>query len=833
MAGLLYRLGLAAARRPYAAIGIWLAALAVAVAGYVTAGGTLASTFNIPGTETARVTSQLENQFPQLAGLNATVVFSTDSGEPFTAGQRREVALTLNNLRDIDGVERVVGPYAANAQRAKQERELTRGAAELAAARPQLKQAQAQLDAAEAELRAQQRALAGQIAAARADGSYSASADEFAARQETLDQTQATLTDQQEQLDQARASIAHGQQQIVLGKQLLEYAEGIDFVSEDGATALATMLFSQSMFDLPQEVKNEVAHTLDAVEIDGVSVDYSTELSQDVSRLIGPGEIAGLMVAAAVLFLTLQALLATLLPLVSSLIGVGVGVAGTMAFSGVIDMSTVTPVLGVMLGLAVGIDYALFIINRHRRQLHAGMNLSESIALANGTAGNAVVFAGSTVLVSLLALNVTGIPFLGVMGTVGAICVAVAVAVAVSLIPALLALIGLRALSRKKRRTVGHEEHREKPVREMSAWRAGLSLVAALAGLLLLAVPALSMRMGLPDGSAQPPDSTAYRTYATVAEEFGAGRNGPLVVVARTPHPVPEADTLAFQADIAALLMSQEDMVAVAPVAVNDSRYYYVFQAIPQDGPASESTEQLVNDIRQLSPLAGEVRLDVAGQATGNIDISDKLADALPIYLVVVVGLSLILMTIVFRSVLVPLIATAGFVLSFLAAIGAVVAVFQWGWLGGIFGVHHPGPVLNFVPIVVLGVLFGLAMDYQLFIGSGMREAFVHGASPRLAVAAGMRGGRTVVTAAAIIMISVFGGFAFSHLVLVRPVGFGLAFGVLVDAFVVRLVLMPALMHIAGRWAWWLPAWLDRRLPNVDIEGASLEREHPLPGLHP
>ncbi|HQR80673.1 MAG TPA: MMPL family transporter [Actinomycetota bacterium] len=833
MASLLYRLGLKSARRPFAVIAIWLMALALAAAAYVTAGGTLASTFNIPGTETARVTSQLEAQFPQLAGMNATVAFQTDDGEPFTTGQRRDIAATLNQLRDLDGVERVVGPFAANAQRAKQEQKLIRGAAKLDSATTQLRQAQAQLDAGATALAAEQQALDDEIAGARADGTYAANADQFAERQKALNQAKATLAEQQKMLDQGRDSIAQGKQQIVLGKRLLEYSQGIDFVSADGATALATVLFSQSMFDLPQDVKNEVAQTLDAVHIDGVSVDYSTELAQDVSGLVGPGEIIGLLVAAVVLFVTLQALLATVLPLVSSLIGVGVGIAGSLAFSGVIDMSSVTPALGVMLGLAVGIDYALFIINRHRRQLHAGMDLHESIALANGTAGNAVVFAGSTVLVALLALNVTGIPFLGVMGTVGAVCVAVAVAVAVSLIPALLSLTGVRVLSRKRRKTIGHEEHREKPLRPMPSWRVVLSLVGALAALLLLAMPAASMRMGLPDGSSEPADSTAYRTYTAVSDQFGAGRNGPLVVVARTPHPIPEEDSLAFQTDITALLRSQEDVVAVAPVAVNDSRYYYVFQVIPREGPASQSTEQLVTQIRQLSPLDGDVRLDVAGQATGNIDISDKLADALPVYLVVVVGLSLILMTIVFRSLLVPVIASAGFVLSFLASMGAVVAVFQWGHLSGVFGVHHPGPVLNFIPILVLGVLFGLAMDYQLFIGSGMREAYVHGASPRLAVAAGMRGGRTVVTAAAIIMISVFGGFAFSHLVLVRPVGFALAFGVLVDAFVVRLVLMPALMHIAGRWAWWLPKWLDRLLPNVDVEGAGLEREHPLPGLHP
>jgi RND superfamily putative drug exporter len=281
--------------------------------------------------------------------------------------------------------------------------------------------------------------------------------------------------------------------------------------------------------------------------------------------------------------------------------------------------------------------------------------------------------------------------------------------------------------------------------------------------------------------------------------------------------------------------MAQNDVVAVVPVGVADDGGLLAFQVIPGDGPSSVSTEQLVADLRDLSPLDtsnGETVLGVAGQASGNIDISAALAAALPIYLAVVIGLSILIMIVVFRSLLVPVIATGGFLLSFFAALGAVTAIYQWGWLGEVFGVHDPGPVLNFAPVILVGVLFGLAMDYQLFIASGMREAFVHGTPARAAVTAGVRGARAVVTAAAIIMISVFGGFIFSHLAMIRPLGFGMAVGVLFDAFVVRLVLMPALMHLLGRSAWWLPRWLDRILPDVDVEGASLERNHAILGAH-
>jgi RND superfamily putative drug exporter len=271
--------------------------------------------------------------------------------------------------------------------------------------------------------------------------------------------------------------------------------------------------------------------------------------------------------------------------------------------------------------------------------------------------------------------------------------------------------------------------------------------------------------------------------------------------------------------------MEQADVAAVAPAGVSDPADFLAFQVIPVEGPASASTEALVERLRELTPLEGGIELGVAGQASGNIDVSAKLADALPLYLAVAAGLSLIVMVIAFRSLLVPLIAAVGFVLSYLAALGAVVAIYQWGWLGSVFDVHDPGPVLNFLPIILVGVIFGLAMDYQLFVASGMREAFVHGLPARAAVTAGLRSARAVIAAAALIMMAVFGGFIFSHLAMVRPLGFGLAVGVMFDAFVVRLVLVPALMHLAGRSAWWLPGWLDRVLPNVDIEGSAHSSE--------
>ena len=503
-----------------------------------------------------------------------------------------------------------------------------------------------------------------------------------------------------------------------------------------------------------------------------------------------------------------------------------IGVVGSLAFSGIVTMASVTPVLGVMLGLAVGIDYSLFIVNRHRKQLLHGTEPVESIALANGTSGNAVVFAGTTVIVALLALNVTGVPFLGLMGTVGAVCVAVAVLIAITLTPPLLGLAGRRLLTRRGRARIGDDKHvAAMPSRPMPTWRAIVTTLAAVVVLLIVAIPSLSMRLGLPDGGSDPVGSSSYEAFTITQQKFGDGATGTILVTADLPKGASDEKILQRQVDVAQTLAEAKDVVAVAPIAVSDDNRLAAFQVLPKEGPNSVSTDHLVRDLRALPPVDGDMTLGVAGQTASYIDISQALADVLPLYLVVVVGLSLLIMIMVFRSLLVPLIATGGFILSLFATYGATVAVFQWGWLAGPLGIT-PGPILCFLPIILVGILFGLAMDYQLFLATGMREAYVHGSTARLAVVRGLHAGRSVVIAAGLIMVSVFGGFIFSESTMIRSIGFGLAVGVLVDAFIVRMLLMPALMHLLGRSAWWLPRWLDKIIPNVDVEGAALERRH-------
>jgi RND superfamily putative drug exporter len=833
MAELLHRLGTFAARRAWIVISAWVLILAVTVGGFLVGFKGLSSSFDIPGTASGDVVAQLEDELPDFSGASGTIVFSTDDGSSLSDEQRSAITSLATSARDLPDVADVIDPFAASQQIADRRQQIEDGRAQIAAGRTQAEDGLQQIEAARQNLQSGQ----AQLDAARAQ-LQAAPEPQRTAGLSALDQQQAQLDAGKAELDareqQARdglSTLDASQAELDRGDELLSYASGIRVVSEDGSTAIVNVSFTKPRLELSQDSKDAVIEHFEATPIEGVGVAFSTDISQGIPEIFGVGEAVGVAIAAIVLLVVLGSVLAAAFPIVTALVGVAIGAMAVLSFSGVIQMASVTPFLGVMLGLAVGIDYALFIVYRHRRQMLQGADVVESIGLANGTAGTAVLFAGTTVIVALLALNVTGIPFLGLMGTAGAVSVAVAVLIAVSLIPAFLGLAGHRVLSARARARVRSSDEAEAgvraQVRPMSSVRAVVTVVVAVMALLVVAIPALSMRLGLPDGGSEAEDSTGYRAYTVTERAFGQGANGPLLVTANLPEGLDDGQVQDAQLDVARVLAAQEDVVAVAPIAVSEDSRLAAFQVIPTEGPSSESTERLVRDLRALPSVDGDITLGVAGQAAINIDISEGLADVLPLYLVVVVGLSFLIMVMVFRSILVPLVATGGFVLSLFATYGAVTAIFQWGWFGALLGIHQAGPILSFLPVILVGILFGLAMDYQLFLATGMREAFVHGAPARLAVAQGFRAGRTVVIAAAIIMIAVFGGFVTSEAVIIKSFGLGLAVGVLLDAFVVRMLLMPAVMHLLGRSAWWLPRWLDRIIPNVDVEGAALERRHP------
>ncbi|GAB3517594.1 MMPL family transporter [Arthrobacter monumenti] len=832
MASLLYRLGKFCYRNRRWVIAVWVAAV-LAVGGAAAAfSGTLTNSFSIPGTESQRVLNQLEKELPEATGGSGSIVF--DAGDQRFSGEQKDaIKEALAELGSVAGVESVVKPFET-------EQQLKDAGAEIADGRDRIEQAKDELEAGAEQLQTAQAEL---DAAKEQLQSAAAAGIPGAAQQLTqLEESQAQLDAERAELETGREEIAASEAELAEGQEQLELSGGIHFVSDDGSVAVARVQFDEEINAVSAETRQQVQDVVNAAEASGVQVDYSKEIVQDISEIFGAAEIIGVAMAAVVLLVMLGTFVAAGLPLLMAVTGVAVGVGGTFALSGVIEMSSVSPMLALMLGLAVGIDYSLFIVNRHRTQLLHGMPMGESIGRATGTAGNAVLFAGLTVVIALAALSVSGIPFLAVMGLAGAATVAVAVVVALTLTPALLGTIGNRLISKRvwAKAGSGGTEHEDQAEAERIDSGRGwgdfvtkhpiVMLTVSILALGTVALPAMDLRVGLPDGGAEPADSTAYAAYTTLGQAFGEGINGPLLVVGEMPSGLSDEETEEARFDVVRELRSIDNVAAAVPAGASQDGGTAIFQVIPTDGPSDPSTEELVHELRdsagEINAATG-VEIGVTGQTAVNIDVSQKLLDALPLYLGLVVGLSLILLLLVFRSILVPLLATAGFLLSLAASFGAVVAIYQWGWLGEIFGVHNPGPVLSFLPIIMIGVLFGLAMDYQVFLVSGMREAYVHGEPARHAVRSGFSHGARVVTAAAIIMTSVFAGFIFSHLTMVRPIGFGLAFGVLLDAFVVRMVIVPAAMHLLGKSAWWLPRWLDRVLPDVDVEGSKLAEEAP------
>ncbi|MFD3373252.1 MULTISPECIES: MMPL family transporter [unclassified Streptomyces] len=615
-------------------------------------------------------------------------------------------------------------------------------------------------------------------------------------------------------------------------------------LSEDRAIGYADAVFDKPADNVPQSAKDRLDDALDPARKAGLDVELGGTVSTPPSEVGGPAEVVGVVVAFVVLALALSSLVAAGLPLLTALVGVGVGVMTVQFLSRFIEMTNTATVLALMIGLAVGIDYALFLVSRHREQLaDPEQDVSDSIARATATAGSAVTFAGVTVIIALTALATTGIPFLTVMGLAAAGTVLLAVLVALTLVPALLGFLGERlrpksglksgpnnarpGASSPQTRTAGRER---RPGVWGLAWGRLMTrfpvpvLVVSVLGLLALAVPAAGLRLGLPSNETQPTASTQHQSYELLTKGFGPGFNATLVVVVDGTH-VPAAQRETVVKQVADTVGEDPDIATVAPPTATEDGAITVLGLVPKTGPDDQRTTDLVHRLRDhaVTPVtdAGG-RAYVAGATAAGIDVSAKLASALPLFITIIVVLALLLLMLAFRSILVPLKAVLGFLLSIAASLGAVVWVFQDGHLSGLFQVAAAAPVASFVPVLLIGVLFGLAMDYEVFLVSRMREHFHHHRDARAAVEHGVERSARVVTAAALIMAAVFGGFIFNHDPTVKSIGFALTIGVLIDAFVVRLTIVPAVLSLLGRHAWALPRWLDRAVPNVDIEGDSL-----------
>ncbi|NJP66353.1 MMPL family transporter [Streptomyces spiramenti] len=613
-------------------------------------------------------------------------------------------------------------------------------------------------------------------------------------------------------------------------------------VSEDGTVAYAAVNYNTP----PGEVSTADHDALDAAkqtaEAAGIGAVVGgdaagADLHDDLAEVIGIG------VAFVVLAVTLGSLVAAGMPLVTAVIGVGIGAASIAALSGFAELNSVTPALGTMLGLAVGIDYALFILSRYQHEVRAGRPLAEAAGASVGTAGSAVVFAGLTVIIALLGLAITGIDFLMQMGVAAAAMVALAVLISLTLLPAFLGFAGRRVVRDRRSRsgaadTGGNTEAGaggRRWAKAVSKHRV-VALVGGVAVAAVLSLPLGSMQLAILDNGVAPAGSDSRVAHDLIAENFGEGMNGPLLVVVDTAGAddklraveTVHATLAGSDGEIAVLIPPLADDSAEARAALAgqlDAVDLANFTIIPEGGPSDAGTKELVDSLRadlaELPELTGATAM-VTGQTAVGVDISQELADVFPLYLLVVVGLAFVLLVLVFRSVLVPLKAALGFLLSVGVALGCTVAVFQWGWLNGLIGLDATSPVLFILPLLLTGVLFGLAMDYEVFLVTRMREAYVHGTEARQAVVDGFAHSGRVVTAAALIMFGVFAGFALGDDSIIKTIGFALAVGVLADAFLVRMLIVPAVMAIVGKHIWWLPKWLDRALPNLDVEGEAL-----------
>ena len=604
-------------------------------------------------------------------------------------------------------------------------------------------------------------------------------------------------------------------------------------VSLSGQIALGQVQWSAPAAGVKDSSLNAVKAAMKPVQADGVQVEYNGSVYPGWRTVISEvPELIGLIIAFGILMVTFGALAAAGMPILGAIIGVVTTLMGITAVASVLTIASASTTVALMLGLSCGIDYGLFILSRHRTNLLNGMTPEESVPLAMGTAGGSVVFAALTVIIALCGLTVVGIPFLTVMGLAAAASVTVALLIALTLLPAMLGfagpkvaaftrlpLLGARA-ERVARRSAAHPDSPAGAgwARFVVRYRVPV-LVGGIALLGVLAIPAAAIHLGLPSGASQSKDNTQRKAYDLTTEGFGAGFNGALLIVAqdvRNPADIQQ---------IAGALTKLPGVAKVAPVTTQNG--ISLIKLIPESGPGDPATATLVHTIRDdRAAIEGQTgaHILVGGTTASNIDVSAKLSSALPIFLVVVVGLAFILLTFAFRTILVPIKSILGFLLSMAAALGAQVAMFQWGWGEHIFGIT-PAATISFLPIIMLAIIFGLSSDYEVFVVSRIKEEYTRNGDARRAVQRGTGLSARVVTAAALIMFSIFVAFMFTNDPTIKAIGFSFAVGVFLDAFVVRLTLVPATMAIVGSRLWYHPQWFARYVPDPDIEGHRLEHE--------
>ncbi len=834
MSHLLARLANRSADRPFIAILGVLLALTAVTAFVVIGTPRLSASMTIDDLPAQTVLDDIGLRIPRASGSQGSIIVSAPEGRRLDGGS--EAAALIDGISRLTATGVVVDRGAAAREHDQEIRD--RVAEQIRAREGEIfAKADEHVRAREPQIRAQVRSTLGPTApAGQVDAAVASALDQAretartAAVKGATDQALTTARAQAETLTSGPRPA--GQPFVVDGKPV----PGVR-LSDDGRTALIPVLLTGQLADLPADTPETILDAVsEAVTPNGLTAYLSQSLAPSEPPL-GGGEVLGIGVALLVLLLTLGSIVAAGLPIAIAVAGVALGVGTAVGLSPWIAMTTSTPALGLMIGLAVGIDYSLLVVHKHRRLiLDRGLSAREAIPLAVGTAGSAVVFAGGTVVIAVLGLLVLRIGFVTTMALTAAATVSIAVGLTVLVLPALLALVGERIVPQRARRAAhrvtahadGEGTVGRRWIRGVTA-RPWVTAGAVTVLLALLAIPAASLRLGMPSGATAQPGTPQRLAYDAVTDGFGAGATGPLLVsVTSTGTPAPD-DIEGWLQTVADL----DDVANVQLVGATEDRTFILLGVTPATGPSDPQTEILVHQLREHVRLDGVTSVGVTGWTALNLDLSASLAADVPIYVGIVVALSVVILVIAFRSVLVPVVATGGFLLSIAATMGLAVLVFSDGRFTELARLDRPGPILSFLPIMVTGILYGLAMDYQVFLTSAVREHRAHGATQAAAVDLGFQHASRVVVAAATIMVAVFGGFVLSHDPTIIQFGFALSSGILLDAFLVRMVLMPAVLHALGDRCWWLPAWLDRLLPRVDIEGASLEAgsAHPDPGV--
>ncbi|MEY8747845.1 MMPL family transporter [Bacillales bacterium AN1005] len=600
-------------------------------------------------------------------------------------------------------------------------------------------------------------------------------------------------------------------------------------LNENKEIGFATVTYDVPANKVTEKSKDIILDSIEKTRDEGVQTELGGSVAFSELEIGGISEVIGVVVAFIILALTFTSFLAAGMPIITAVVGLGMGILVILIGTNYFNIPTFALSLAAMLGLAVGIDYTLFIMSRFRQELTKGHSVNEAIAIATGTAGSAVVFAGITVVVALLGLGVAKIPFLTMMGISAAVCVLFAIIVAITFVPAILAIFGHKIGPSTKNRLLAKFSSKKKKD-DTSKWGTFVTKrpwTVTILGILLLIVitlPFFHMQLGLPDNGTKSDETTERKAYDLLSEAYGPGYHSSLVVLANT-----DKSSGDIQQNISKVTGELEDLSnvkSVGPPIPNKSGDIFMISITPKTGPNDIETNDLVHSIRDLSDNNNQdIELLVTGSTAVNIDISEKLNDALPLFASLIVGFAFVLLVIVFRSILVPLKAVLGFLLSLGATLGFVVFVIQDGNFINLFGFPTASPVLAFLPVIVIGILFGLAMDYEVFLVSRMREEFTHSKDAKKAILAGIKDSGGVVTAAGLIMVAVFAGFMLAPDPIIKSMGFALTFGIVFDAFVVRMAIVPAVMTLMGKAAWYLPKWLDKILPNIDVEGTSIQTE--------